>query len=140
MNNGSTHPWGDTMIGFIKLTAIGVVLSCGATAVYNLPARKLDAALAGKLQDRLPDSGAAGFVPVRQAAAVPVGLGKGKGDRLVPSHASCAQLTGSSLPTACLARRDDAASRVVRIVTIESRDAANTSTLTRAPSITTAQR
>lgn len=137
MKNGSTHPGGNTMIGFIKLAAIGAVLSCGATAVYNLPTRKLEAAVAGKFQDRLADTRAAGVVPVRQAAA-PAGLGRGKGDRLVPSDASCARLTGSSLPTACLARRDGAA--FVRIVTIESRDTANTSTLTQVPAITTAQR
>jgi hypothetical protein len=127
MNNGSTHPWGNTMIGSIKLAAFGAVLSCGIAAVYDLPTRKLEAAMAGKLQDRLP---------VATAAPAP----PGKGDRLAPSDETCARQGGSDIPGVCLAGRDGAAPRVVRIITIENREAANTSTLTRVPSITTAQR
>jgi hypothetical protein len=140
MNNGSTHPWGNTMIGSIKLAAFGAVLSCGIAAVYDLPTRKLEAAVASKLQDRLPGAGAAvatGVVSVRRAAAP---ARPGKGDRLAPSDETCARQGGSDIPGVCLAGRDGAAPRVVRIITIENREAANTSTLTRVPSITTAQR
>ena len=142
MNNGSTHPWGNTMIGLIKLAAFGAVLSCSMAAVYDLPNRKLEAAVAGKFQDRLPGAGAGaavatGVVSVRRAAAP---ARPGKGDRLVPSDEACARQGGSDTPGACLAGRDGAAPRVARIITIENREAANTSTLTRVPAITTAQR
>jgi hypothetical protein len=130
------------MIGFIRLAAAGAILSCGIAAAYTLPTLKLEAAVAGKLQDRLPDAGAAVATAAIRVGpmALPVGLGSGKGDRLAPSVEACARLTGSSLPTACLARRDGAAPQGVRTVTVETRDAAGTSTLTRVPAITTAQR
>jgi hypothetical protein len=75
------------MIGLIKMAAVSAALSYGAVTAYNLPVQKLEAAVSGKYQDRIPSSEEA---PVRAAASdhgsmVETAAGpnrSGKGDRL----------------------------------------------------------
>ncbi|HEX2554704.1 MAG TPA: hypothetical protein VHL98_13460 [Microvirga sp.] len=126
------------MMGFIKLAGFGAVLGYGAITAYDLPTRKLEAALSGKIQDRLADA------PLAPAPAVPVAfpvpLRQGKGDRLVASDGACTGRTGTLHAVACSGPRDGGGRRAPLTIAIGTRGEVETSTLVRRPQITTAQR
>jgi hypothetical protein len=44
------------MMEFIKMAALGAVLSYSAVSAYNQPVRKLEAALSADYQDRIPST------------------------------------------------------------------------------------
>ena len=107
------------MFGFAKVAALGAALSVGAATAYDLPVRKLEAAVGAKYQDRiLPSS--EGALLTRASVETTGSVGSvarpGKGDRLAPAH-----------PT-------------TRAVTIERRAADNVSVLTRVAPATVANR
>jgi hypothetical protein len=80
----------DVMFGFAKIAVLGAALSVGAATAYDLPMRKLEAAVGGKYQDRvLPSAEGAGFS--RASVEITGSVGSltrpGKGDRLAPAQA-----------------------------------------------------
>jgi hypothetical protein len=98
------------MFGIAKVAALGAALSVGAATAYDLPMRKLEAAVGGKYQDRIaPSSAGAGFaaVSVETTGSLAGVARSGKGDRLAATQA-----TG-------------------RAITVESRVGPNVSVLTR---------
>ena len=108
------------MIGIIKIAAVGAALSYGGALVYDLPVRKLETAVSGKYQDRIPasdDAPIASTGPIEQPTAVAEAAGAGKGDRQTVLHEPAA-----------------------RLITIESREGENTSVLVRLPQTIVAQR
>ena len=108
------------MIGIIKIAALGAALSYGGALVYDLPVRKLETAVSGKYQDRIPasdDVPIASTGPIERPTAFVEAQGAGKGDRLTALQEPAARLT-----------------------TIESREGENTSVLVRRPQTIIAQR
>jgi hypothetical protein len=87
------------MFGIAKVAALGAALSVGAATAYDLPMRKLEAAVGGKYQDRIaPSSAGAVFVAasVGTTGSLASSAGSGKGDRLVAAQATGRALTVES--------------------------------------------
>jgi hypothetical protein len=131
------------MRGFLKMSALSAVLSFALVTAYNQAWSSQPSPAQGKLyQDRLPAAGPASSEEPRTAAvptAPSVSAGR-KGDRL--SHIGpCADQTWPYIPPACQsAASDETSPKAVRVITIESREGANTSVLVRVPQADVASR
>jgi hypothetical protein len=134
------------MFGLVKMSVLSAVLSLGVVTAFNPPSLWAQAAPAAKpFQGRIAASDAA--APLRSAqeqqptrdfiSQSPVR--RAKGDRLKSLPGHCAAQTWPYFSSDCISGADERPSRQVRVITIESREGANTSVLTRIPQ-TVAQR
>jgi len=133
------------MIGVLKLAAISAVLSAGVVTAHDIStARDLPP---GKVYtDRVPSAGApstqlayAGVTPGDRRAAEVVSTGKGDSER--PKRArSCEKQVWPHISRHCIAATGVEPRKLVRTITIESREGENTSVLTRVSAAALAQR
>ena len=127
------------MRGFVKMSALSAVLSFTLVTAYNQawssPTPPLPTT---KYQDRLSDLGMSGVAPALVAAA-PARTEGTKGDRLAAA-ASCADQTWPSIASGCLSAASDGPPKRVRMITVETREGANTSVLSRVPQADVASR
>ena len=124
------------MRGFVKMSALSAVLSFTLVTAYNQAwSSPTPPASAAKLQDRLSD--VAG--PAAAIAAAPARTEGTKGDRL-PVAGSCADQTWPYIASGCLSAASDGQPKRVRMITVETRDGANTSVLSRVPQADVASR
>jgi hypothetical protein len=86
------------MFGIAKVAALGAALSVGAATAYDLPMRKLEAAVEGKYQDRIaPSSAGAVFAPASVETTGSLAIARsGKGDRLATAQAAGRAITVES--------------------------------------------
>lgn len=137
------------MIGMFKLAAVSAVLSAGVVTAHDISAVRETAPVSGKVfTDRLPaSSGASETIQVAYAAVNPgdrravevVGSSKGDSQREKPAK-SCEAQTWPNVARHCIASSGSEPRRLVRTITIESREGANTSVLTRVSAAAVAQR
>jgi uncharacterized membrane protein (UPF0182 family) len=132
------------MFGIIKMAAVSFVLSYGAVTVYNLPVQKLEAAVSGKYQDRIP---ASEKVPVQAAGEIEQGAAIAgstslatKGDRLTTPVERCVSQTWPYVSEECGSRVSGTAPKQIRVISIESRAEGNKLGVALAPRISVAQR
>ncbi len=122
------------MVPSFKLIGVAAALLAGVVTAYEVPQARDSAAPVKAYYDRvLPsDEASARGVAPSGAAWVDVALKSGKGDRL--RETGCAAQTWPNISRECLAAENGAPIRtIVRTITIEQRDVANTSTLMRVP-------
>ena len=138
------------MLGILKLAAVSAVLSAGLVAADGISAaREIGPVPAKTYTDRVPASGVltepvqvayAGVTPGdRRAADMATTTGKGDSQREKPAK-SCEAQIWPNIARHCIASSDAEPRKLVRTITIESRDGANTSVLTRVSAATVAQR
>jgi hypothetical protein len=130
------------MLHWTRITAISAILAAGVVAFGDAGS----AATSGKIADRLPASVALEGVGLANAKAVAVAGspsgGEGiKSSRATPELSRCGLETWPYISAECIASTDrTASSRQVRTITVEKRDAPNTSVLVRVPQTTVATR
>jgi hypothetical protein len=137
------------MLGILKLAAVSAVLSAGLVAADGISAaREIGPVPAKTYTDRVPASGVlaepvqvayAGVTPGDRRAADVATTGKGDSQREKPAK-SCEAQTWPNIARHCIASSDAEPRRLIRTITIESRDGATTSVLTRVSAATVAQR
>jgi hypothetical protein len=125
------------MVGYIKMSALSVALSCLLVTAYAPSELSSAATTSGKIfHDRiLPDAPAA--MPARMVSAgtsVVRSTGAGKGDRLAKAASGCGGSAWPYYAPECVTREDGRPQAArVRVITIETREGADVSVLRRAP-------
>ena len=137
------------MLGILKLAAVSAVLSAGVVAFDGISvARETGPVPAKTFTDRVPASGVAaepvqvayaGVTPGDRHAVEVATTGKGDSQREKPMK-SCEAQTWPNIARHCIASSDAEPRKLVRTITIESREGANTSVLARVSAATVAQR
>src|SRR5215207_2577466 len=123
------------MLGILKLAAVSAVLSAGLVAADGISAaREIGPVPAKTYTDRVPASGVLAE-PVQVAYAGVATTGKGDSQREKPAK-SCEAQTWPNIARHCIASSDAEPRKLIRTITIESRDGANTSVLTRVSAAT----
>lgn len=137
------------MIGMFKIAAVSAVLSAGLVTAHDISKAGETVPVSGKAYtDRVSASDAASQ-PFRMAYAgvnagdrrAVEGAASGKGDsqREKPAK-SCEAQTWPNVARHCIASLGGEPRKLVRTITIESREGANTSVLSRVPVAMVAQR
>ena len=118
------------MRGFVKMSALSAVLSFTLVTAYNQAwSSPTPPASAAKHQDRLSDLAAPGPTPAL-AAAAPARTAGTKGDRIAVAD-PCADQTWPYIASGCLSQASEGQPKRVRMITVETREGANTSVLSR---------
>lgn len=135
------------MLGMFKIAGLSAVLSAGFVTAYN-PSKLPDTApVSGKIfVDRVPESDdrpttrQTGPAPIMQSAGP--AHGAAKGDRLgADVGETCRNHAWPNIARECLVAAEGTPVRnVVRTITVEMREGANTSVLVRVPAGDMAQR
>ena len=121
------------MLYWIRIAGISAVLAAGVVGYGDTGSAATPAGKA--FTDRLPS---AGEIATR-VAGTPSGA-QGKGDRKT-SASNCGAQTWPSVPAECVTRVGETGpARQVRTITMETRDAPNTSTLVRVAQTSVASR
>jgi hypothetical protein len=135
------------MIGVFKIAAVSAVLSAGVVTAHDISAARETVPGFGKLYiDRVAASDAAslkgayaGVNPGDRRAVETAATGKGDSQREKPAQ-SCEAQTWPNIARHCIAASGSEPRKLVRTITIESREGANTSVLTRVSAVSVAQR
>jgi hypothetical protein len=130
------------MFSTIKIAGLSAILAAGVVAALDFPQASAAAPVPTKaFNDRLAQADAA-TVPAQRvriatqamAETSPASTAGSKGDRLVTAAADCAGQAWPNIARDCLAPADGTPARkVVRMITVETREAGNTSVLARLP-------
>ena len=134
------------MIGTFKVIGLAAALSAGVVTAYDLPEARDTAAPGKTYYDRiLPSDPIEAPKAMTVALTMPEHTGsvkqEGKTDQLRNGDPSCANQTWPNIARECLlAENGTPVRKPVRTITIEKRDAANSSTLVRVPAPSVATR
>ena len=131
------------MRSLLKMSGLSAVLSFALVTASNQAWPTQPEPSPKVYRDRLPEAGQGWASEARSAspAALPsvAATFKGKGDRL--AGAACAEQAWPYIAPTCLAASADGRTqRPVRVITIETREGANTSVLRRVPQADVASR